>query len=370
MIFRKKVLLIYSHDRMANTLRAKKIKSALEKKGLSVQLFDSTVFFTNFYNKLDKDTFWSWIKYKLRFLEFLCQLWSGNNSIKKYPFLAKLNQRAKAIAKTKEFLTSNIILIQSPFEMMVLLHKYPWQTTIYDAHTCFADEISLTGKVSSSIELGLIAQAEKKVLEKADLVTFAWPSIKRFLIKKYHFRFKKTVVANWGCEKQLKKASLKKKPQIIFLGNMSDYWVDSLGLANLVKASQFKIDLFGRSQNPTIINLDQYHGYLPHAQLNRVANYQFGLITLSKDELRRETFSAKHLLYFSFGLPVLCPEWRRDEVLAPGTIYYKTDNFNQVVKKYSQSKLWHKKHLAALKIAKSHNWRKQLKLLVNTIADF
>jgi hypothetical protein len=40
-------------------------------------------------------------------------------------------------------------------------------------------------------------------------------------------------------------------------------------------------------------------------------SYQAGLITCTRDELRRDGFSAKHLQYLAHGLPVLAPEWRR-----------------------------------------------------------
>jgi hypothetical protein len=99
-------------------------------------------------------------------------------------------------------------------------------------------------------------------------------------------------------------------------------------------------------------------GYLK--DLSKLSQYQFGLITISKDKLRSNSFSAKHLIYISYGLPVLCPEWRQDPLLKSATIYYNENNFEKQLKKYSQQKFWNKKHQAALKLAEKLNWNQTL----------
>jgi hypothetical protein len=47
-----------------------------------------------------------------------------------------------------------------------------------------------------------------------------------------------------------------------------------------------------------------------------VAEYQFELITCTKDELRRHRVSGKHLDYLAHGLPLLASAWRRQAVEA------------------------------------------------------
>ena len=102
--------------------------------------------------------------------------------------------------------------------------------------------------------------------------------------------------------------------------------------------------------------------------LNDLSQYQFGLITITDDLLRNHGFSAKYLSYLEYGLPVLCPEWRRDKLLEPATIYYNEKNFNQQIKKYFQEKLWTKKHLAALKLSRQLNWQKNLQPLLSSLS--
>lgn len=364
---KKKLLIIYSRDGMANSLRVNQIKKAVEKVGIRVELFDSTSFFNDFYQKKSQENWWTWLKYHLRFLKPLCYFSAEYRLAQKYPFLGKLRQRAMLIARHKSFITSHIIMTPSTFEMMSLLKKYPWQKIVYDAQTCFVDEIKLENFHSGAEEMRLLAKYEKKVLENADVVTFGWPSIKNFLIKKYNPSFKQVVEANWGCLFREKVSALTEEVKIVFIGNTSNYWTASEELVELVKNSKYKVDIFGKLKNKSIQSLDSYLGYLSQDKIYKISNYQFGLITLSQDKLRKETFSAKHLSYFSFGLPVLCPEWRKDPLLAPGTIYYRPENFDQVVAQYSQPDLWKKKHRAALEIARKSLWSNQLRSLAEEI---
>ncbi|HKZ42287.1 MAG TPA: hypothetical protein VJ044_15090, partial [Candidatus Hodarchaeales archaeon] len=111
-----------------------------------------------------------------------------------------------------------------------------------------------------------------------------------------------------------------------------------------------------------------YKGYLKkHSHL---ADYQFGLITITNDPLRKIGFSAKHLLYVSYGLPVLCPIWRQDKTLEPATIYYNKHNFNERVRKYCTETLWREKHEAAMRLARQMPWRKTLRPLVKRIDEY
>jgi hypothetical protein len=101
--------------------------------------------------------------------------------------------------------------------------------------------------------------------------------------------------------------------------------------------------------------------------LDNISNYQFGLLTFTNDQLRNSGFSAKHLTYISYGLPILCPEWRQDPILKSATIYYNENNFQKQIEKYSQKKLWQKKHQAALKLAQKLNWETTLEPIIPII---
>ena len=169
-----------------------------------------------------------------------------------------------------------------------------------------------------------------------------------------------------GCIKTLKYSRSKKDSRIIFLGGINHSWVNQELLINISRLSPLPIDIY--SYEPFSTKLFPHlnsKGYLK--DLDLISEYQLGLITISPDPIRANGFSAKHLMYFNYGLPVLCPEWRRDKLLEPATIYYNQNNFAKQVLKYSRSKFWSQKHLAALRIAHSLQWSETLKPLLSQI---
>jgi hypothetical protein len=54
-------------------------------------------------------------------------------------------------------------------------------------------------------------------------------------------------------------------------------------------------------------------------------------VTCTKDELRRDGFSAKHLQYLAYGLPVLVPVWRRHLDLMRGSVAYDEGTFCSMI---------------------------------------
>ena len=90
---------------------------------------------------------------------------------------------------------------------------------------------------------------------------------------------------------------------------------------------------------------------------------QFGLITITKEKLRRSSFSSKHLEYLSYGLPVLTPEWRQDILLKDVSIYFNEDNFLGLIKKYSNPERWQQMSDACYRQAKLWKWENVLKPL-------
>jgi glucuronate isomerase len=98
----------------------------------------------------------------------------------------------------------------------------------------------------------------------------------------------------------------------------------------------------------------RYLGYAP--TLDVLADYQIGLVTISDDPLRRLSFSSKQLEYFSYGLPVLVPAWRPDELLAAGTVLYTEETFLNQVKILGDSEVWQATSSRALEVAQRFSW--------------
>ena len=126
---------------------------------------------------------------------------------------------------------------------------------------------------------------------------------------------------------------------------------------------QYPIDVYGGPPPDEKLGLN----YLGYAAPDVLEEYQFGLITITDDDLRREGFSAKHLEYVSYGLPVLCPEWRQDHRLAQVTIPFNETNFLAQVRRYSDPDAWQEIHEHSVRTASDLSWERQLRPLDDII---
>ena len=165
---------------------------------------------------------------------------------------------------------------------------------------------------------------------------------------------------NWGCDPRPRQRLVKfsKTPRIVFLGSLEGYWVNLPLLSKLSKI--YPIDVYGGPKPDKKWGLD-YKGYAP--SLDILSKYQLGLITITKDKLRKSSFSSKHLEYLSYGLPTLTPDWRKDKILDDVSISYNETNFLDKVKEFSKKKKWKEMSKRSYKKSKDLNWGDNLKPL-------
>jgi hypothetical protein len=130
-------------------------------------------------------------------------------------------------------------------------------------------------------------------------------------------------------------ASFREPPRVIYLGYLGGYWID-LELLAALSRSYPHIDIYGLPKPPRRLGLN-YKGY---ATPDVLRDYQFGLITCTKDQLRREGFSAKHIDYLAAGLPVLAPEWRTSTQDLGGTVTYSVESFAEQIRTCSNEAAW------------------------------
>jgi hypothetical protein len=186
----------------------------------------------------------------------------------------------------------------------------------------------------------------------ADALSFHWHTYTDF-VKKIKYNGSNMIDMGYGTNKKSQVARYSQEPRVIFLGLLEGYWVNISLLEQLCKAYP-NIDVYGGPQPPKHLNIN-YKGYAP--TLDVMAEYQFGLTTITDDELRKNSFSSKHLEYISYGLPVFTPSWRRDKKLDANSIYYNdADDFLKQLKKYSTNEMWSKKHEAALASSNEFSW--------------
>ncbi len=353
-----KVIILASLDRSANQERAINMARELRRRGFVVSFFDSKRHFSHMvrlnYFKATPGNFFDY------FNQLLQHKVSLRNT---YPLLAEMKVRGKVIADYLRKRSHDIVICQNPQDMICLLDKKVNRVGIYDAPTIYSEEIRNLGTYSSS-EFKEIAKIEEEVFKFADGVTFHWQSFFN-LARQLKKSITKPIKANWGCRKQKESCQYSKKPKIVYLGKLNASWINPPLLEKIQKTSPFPIKIFSYEEPDKRFGNLQFSGYLRN--LNKLINYQYGLVTISDDRLRCQGFSAKHLLYLSYGLPVLCPEWRKDRILEPATIYYNEKNFNQMVKYFSQKQLWIEKHQAALALSKKLEWEKTIKPFVNQL---
>jgi len=362
--FPRPITIINKDDSGANQQRSQAFFSFLTKHHHYVTTLDSHQEFQKVIASRRNLFIYGWPLLKYRLLKS----YYTHHHIDIYPKLLVETMILKSMILNR-FLQNNkttLAIVQYPEDMLIAIKQNRPYKTLYDSPTIFSSELEQS-QIFPKDTIVQIKKYEKNVFQKSDYISFHWYSFKK-LAKQLGYRTKNSLNLNWGCHKQNSISIFKKPVKIIHLGKLNSYWVNPKLLSDISRYHQ--IDIFSYEKpHPTFYpKLNNFKSYLKNE--TKISNYQFGLITLSKDKLRSEGFSAKHLLYLSFGLPVLCPEWRKDQLLKKATIYYNEKNIDTQIKKYSQKKYWLSKHKQALKISKNLYWDSTLKPLLNIIPKY
>lgn len=150
-----------------------------------------------------------------------------------------------------------------------------------------------------------------------------------------------------GCDPARRTAQYAAPPRLVYAG--SYYYIqDPYLLATLCKISPYPIDCYGaadpnRSFLPARLN---YKGFEPG--IDFLADYQIGLITVSRDALRQHSPSTKFPYYFAHGLPVLFPEWMKEGYEYPDcAVPYTEATFVQAVESLADEAAWRRMSGAA-----------------------
>lgn len=342
----KKVCIICSLDRFANTVRPKKIKEFLEKNGYIVELINT------YSNKVNSRSSIMIRKIRRFFIPRL---------LRNYIFILEMKRRAIVLQKEITKRQPDVLICESEMDSYVLTKPMSC-LKIFDCSTPWVDELFYSGDLSN-FAYKLLRRLELEIYRKSSYVAFHWDNYTNY-VKKYIYKGKNLFILNWGCSPKEVKAKFKKTPRIVYLGKLDGYWINLELLSRLSKI--YEIDVYGAPEPPRELGLN-YKGYVPITETDVLAEYQFGLVTLSNDRLRAHGFSAKHLEYMSYGLPVLTPEWRKDPRLEKYSILYNEKNFLQKIEEYSSKDKWQKLSNMCFDKTKDWDWEKVLKPLVEII---
>jgi hypothetical protein len=228
---------------------------------------------------------------------------------------------------------------------------------MYDCMTPWADELDFEGRLTKRQHRKL-RRYETDLLESVDLLSFAWESYAGYAAKQYGIGLDNLILLNSGCVPSAQRASFSNPPRVCYLGSLSSRFIDLPLLARLSKLYPH-IDVYGGPPPPASMGIN-FKGW---ASPDILEEYQFGLITCTKDELRRDGFSAKHLQYLAYGLPVLVPAWRRHLHLLRGSIPYTEENFTQAIAALSNQDAWQQGSDAAYAQAQDLTWDTTLRPL-------
>jgi hypothetical protein len=250
----------------------------------------------------------------------------------------------------------DMIICESGCDIAFLAGKRLARTQILDLPSPGAEEIYFGGQISCRGYRKLRGY-EAALYAKADHIGFHWPSYTAY-VKNAKYDGPNFIDLSYGVDLPATRASFKTQPHIVFMGLLSSYWINLPLLIRLCKIYPH-IDIYG---GPRLAELgDNYKGYSPTTDV--LAGYQFGLITLSDDPLRRNGFSSKQLRYYSYGLPVLSPNWHCDSALDEAALLYDEKNFLHLIHEYSEQQKWTELSTKALKIAQHYDWEKVLRPL-------
>ncbi|WP_125477711.1 hypothetical protein [Caballeronia terrestris] len=251
----------------------------------------------------------------------------------------------------------DLLICESNLDTALTLADRIADVQILDLPSPFAEE-QLFGGLLSQAGYERVRKVEIAAYAAADYLSFHWHTYADYVRDK-KYQGNNFLALTYGTNPKLKLAKYDDHPKIVYLGFLGDYWVNLPLLAQLCKLCPH-LEVYGGPEPPASLGIN-YKGYAPSTDV--VANYQFGLVTISDDELRRHSFSSKHLEYASYGLPVLTPVWRKDEALCGSSIYYTAENFLAQVRGASMRQEWERLHAAALKDAERFSWPSALKAL-------
>jgi hypothetical protein len=231
---------------------------------------------------------------------------------------------------------------------------------ILDLPVPYAEELYYGGELTERTYASF-AGYESRVYQEADWVTFHWHTYTDYVARN-KYDGDNLIELGYGAPTTLMRATYRDKPRVAFLGLLEGYWVN---LSLLEKLSElYPIDVYG-APRPKGYRIT-YKGYAPTPDV--LAEYQFGLITITNDPLRRSSFSSKQLDYYAYGLPVLTPRWRADSLLQPGAIPFTEEDFAAQIEEYSDPVKWQQKSDAALALAEQLTWEKAFEPLRDLLA--
>ena len=358
-----KVLVLCAPDSFANGLYPRELKKYLSAKGCEVDVYP-----TNYLSRVGPDGLAAKLpgprprQLALYMMETISYVgWKLGHALRRAAFSATFTRiiqlRGAILRASLEPSAYDMIICEHNLDNAFLAGKRLAGNQVLHLPVPLAEELFFGGEITRR-SFDKLRHYEAELYAKADHVGFHWHTYTDYVKRAKYDGPNLDINLPFGVEQQSKRASFQEQPRIVFLGLLSGYWVNLPLLKQLCELYP-NIDIYG---GPRLTELgDNYKGYAPSTDV--LADYQFGLITLSDDPLRRSSFSSKQLRYYSYGLPVLSPKWRQDTELDEAALLYDAESFVDLVKANSSEETWSELSTKALEIAQRYDWEQVLRPL-------
>lgn len=277
----------------------------------------------------------------------------GRHRLSYYVLLAERRLRRSLLDGRLSLDDFDLVICETPHDSGVLTVPTSART-FYDCPTPWADELAFEGRLTRG-QHARLRRLESQLFEQVDHLAFWWESYARYAVDHYGLSERNLLRLDFGCTPARQRARFASSPRVAYIGSLSSRFIDLPLLSRLTKLYAH-VDVYGGPPPDPSLGLD-YRGYASPSVLQ---HYQAGLITCTKDELRRDGFSAKHLQYLAYGLPVLVPVWRRDSELLCGSTPYDEGTFCTVIDALSGEREWQRMSDAAYAQAQRLTWEHTL----------
>jgi hypothetical protein len=274
-----------------------------------------------------------------------------------YVRLADCTLRRAILSRSLHLDEFDLVICTTPHDAWVLPTARVART-LYDCPTPWAAELHDDGKLTDR-QFEKLKAREKELFEQVDHLAFNWQSYGEYAVERYGITGRNLLTLNTGCTPVERRAAFSSPPRIVYVGSLAGRAIDLPLLGRLSKLYPH-IDVYGGPPPDPALGLN-YRGYATSTDVMR--DYQLGLVTSSRDELRRYGFSAKHPEYLSYGLPVLAPAWRRNLHLLKGSVPYDEATFTAAVERLSDADVWRRTSDEAYAQAQRLSWDETLRPL-------
>jgi hypothetical protein len=360
----KRVLIVCQLDRYANGLLPVEVERFLRRRGHEVRL--ANTYYLGRASGLSGS-----LRTKLPPLELKrCALYAveaasvlfthrwnfGRRRLSYYVLVADWRLRRSILGSSLPLDDFDLIICVHPHDAGVLTVGTS-ACTLYACPTPWADELYFEDRLTERQHQKL-RRLETELFEGVDRLAFWWESYADYALDHYGISGRNLMTLNFGCSPVAERVDFANPPRVVYLGSLSSRFINLPLLSRLAKVYPH-IDVYGGPPPDASLGLN-YLGWAPPTVLQQ---YQIGLITCTQDQLRRNGFSAKHLEYLAYGLPVLVPAWRRHMDLLRGSVPYSERTFASVIGTLSNEEEWRRVSDEAYAQAQRLTWDKTLRPL-------